>query len=482
MNDKCESESWRKRKWDVKKFFDLKEDFFLFVFDQISLSLRLSILLLFLSIFFVCLKKKFLFWSFRDVVCVKFSFDWFQHYQVWSIVVEVSQDCSREEFEIEMLSKMYQVSDREFFSQIRLWRESCRLQSLRTSQCCLHDCMNVDNLSMTCRWLIIADWFCVLCRLATNSRANHDCCHLRSEWRSSRRVNAQDAVSSKIDEAAKARTFEREEESLRRSTSTRSTREFHENFWRYRSLSDKCFDVFWSTTLIFLNRRFEAFDRAWYRWECVRCLRSFAQAFSRRHHDRFSSLCEEEASRQRSKSCLVENRIRLEFCREEEEESEKEEKNDEKNRERKKKRRKWRKKKRKWKWRNWQWWREERRRRRSSNADRCQQAAWNSDFCHHRQTIVSFRQEINNFVNKLRIDCFFYFFDVSLKSMIKSFVKKSLKRMHRRILVSSLTFIDAFIVLCWRLAQKFLNDFFDVAHIFFFDSFVVRMRIFESFD
>jgi hypothetical protein len=82
----------------------------------------------------------------------------------------------------------------------------------------------------------------------------------------------------------------------------------------------------------------------------------------------------------------------------------------------------------------------------------------------------------------LRIDCFFYFFDVSLKSMIKSFVKKSLKRMHRRILVSSLTFIDAFIVLCWRLAQKFLNDFFDVAHIFFFDSFVVRMRIFESFD
>ncbi len=189
---------------------------------------------------------------------------------------------------------------------------------------------------MTCRWLIIANWFCVLCRFATNFRANHDCRYLRSEWRSSRRANAQDAVSSKIDEAARTRAFEREERSFRRSTSIRSTREFHENFWKYRSLSYKCFDVFWSTTLIFLNRRFEAFDRAWYRWECVRCLRSFAQAFSRRHHDRFSSLCEEKVSRRRSKSCFVEDRNRLEFCWKEKEESEKEEKNDEKNREKKK--------------------------------------------------------------------------------------------------------------------------------------------------
>jgi hypothetical protein len=66
--------------------------------------------------------------------------------------------------------------------------------------------------------------------------------------------------------------------------------------------------------------------------------------------------------------------------------------------------------------------------------------------------------------------------------VIKNLVRKSLKKMHRKILVSSSTFIDAFIVLCWRFIQKFLNDFFDVAHIFFFDSFVVRMRIFESFD
>ncbi len=121
--------------------------------------------------FFLSVQKKNLFWSFRDVVYVKFSFDWSQHYQVWSIVVEVSQDRLRKEFEIKVLLKMYQVSDRELFSQVRLWRESCCLQSLRTSQCCLHDYMNVVNLSMTCRWLITADWFCVLCRLAANSRA-----------------------------------------------------------------------------------------------------------------------------------------------------------------------------------------------------------------------------------------------------------------------------------------------------------------------
>jgi hypothetical protein len=42
-------------------------------------------------------------------------------------------------------------------------------------------------------------------------------------------VNAQNAVSSKIDEAAKARALEREKKSFRRSTSTRSIREFHEN-------------------------------------------------------------------------------------------------------------------------------------------------------------------------------------------------------------------------------------------------------------
>jgi hypothetical protein len=42
-------------------------------------------------------------------------------------------------------------------------------------------------------------------------------------------MNTQNVVSSKIDETAKARTLEREEESLRRSTSIQSTREFHEN-------------------------------------------------------------------------------------------------------------------------------------------------------------------------------------------------------------------------------------------------------------
>ncbi len=58
---------WWMSKWVVKKtkmkhkwIFSLKEDFFLFVFDQISLSLRLQILLFSLSIFFVCWKISFL--------------------------------------------------------------------------------------------------------------------------------------------------------------------------------------------------------------------------------------------------------------------------------------------------------------------------------------------------------------------------------------------------------------------------------------
>ncbi len=71
---------WWMRKWIVKKtkmkckkIFVLKKDFFFFVFDQTFFSLRFSILLFFLSIFFVCSKN--LFWSFRDVICVKFFFD-----------------------------------------------------------------------------------------------------------------------------------------------------------------------------------------------------------------------------------------------------------------------------------------------------------------------------------------------------------------------------------------------------------------------
>jgi hypothetical protein len=108
------------------------------------------------------------------------------------------------------------------------------------------------------------------------------------------------------------------------------------------------------------------------------------------------------------------------------------------------------KEKKKRKWRNCRWWWKERRCRCLNRADRCQQAAWNSDFCHRRQAIVflSFRQKVDNFVNKLKIDYSFCSFDVSLKLMIKNFVKKNLKKMHRKILVSSSTFIDAFIVLC----------------------------------
>ncbi len=183
---------------------------------------------------------------------------------------------------------------------------------MRTSQCCVHDCMNVVNLLIDCRWLINANWFCVLFRLMTNFDASYDRCHLCWEWCSSRRVSSQDVVSSKIDEAAKARALEWEERSLRHSTSIRSTREFHENSWRYRSLNCKCTDVLWSTTLIFLDRRLEATDRAWYRWECVQCFRSFAQTSSRRHHNRSSFLDERKISRRRSESCLVRDRFRLE--------------------------------------------------------------------------------------------------------------------------------------------------------------------------
>ncbi len=91
-----------------------------------------------------------------------------------------------------------------------------------------------------------------------------------------------------------------------------------------------------------------------------------------------------------------------------------------------------------------------RRRRCSSRADRCQQATSNSNFCHHRKMIVfsSFHQKINNFVNKFKIDYFLCSFDVSSKSMIKNLVRKNLKKVRRKILVSSSTFIDAFIVLC----------------------------------
>ncbi len=154
---------------------------------------------------------------------------------------------------------------------------------------------------------------CVLCRFATNSRTDFDRRHFCSERWTSCRVNAQNVVSSKIDETTKTSTFEREERSFRRSTSIRLNCEFFENFWKYRSLNCKYSDVFLSTTLIFLDRRFEAINRARYRWECVRCVRSFVQTSLRRHHDRSSSLCEKKISRRRSKSCFVEDLLRFEF-------------------------------------------------------------------------------------------------------------------------------------------------------------------------
>ncbi len=198
---------------------------------------------------------------------------------------------------------------------------------------------------MKCRWLINANWFCVLCRLTTNSRTSFDRRHFCSEWRSSRRVSAQYVVFSKIDEAAKARTLEEDQEHLDHSTWIRSTREFHDNSWKYRSLSCECSDVFLSTTLIFVNQRLEMIDRVRHWWKCVQRLCSFRQTFSRCHHDRSSLICEEKVSRRRSKSCFVEDRLRFELRWDEKEE--KKRKKTRRKKCRKKKKRKKRKKKKK---------------------------------------------------------------------------------------------------------------------------------------
>jgi hypothetical protein len=252
--------------------FQLKRRFlFLRFWSNFSFASSSNFVILFVDF---PVNSKISFCCFRNVVYVKFSFDCSQDDQVWSFVVEISQDRARQKFEIEVLSKLHQIFDRELVFHVRLRRKSCRVQSLQTSQCSVHDNKDVVNLSMKCEWLIIANWFCVLCRLATNSRADFDRRHFCSKQRTSCRVNAQDVFSSEIDETTKTRTLEKEKRSLRRSTSTRSNREFFENSWKYRSLNRKYFDVFLSTTLIFLNRRLEAIDRARYWWKCVRCLRS----------------------------------------------------------------------------------------------------------------------------------------------------------------------------------------------------------------
>jgi hypothetical protein len=80
---------WWMRKWVVKKtkmrckkIFRLKKRFLSLRFWS-NFSFASSFNFAILSvIFFICSKKDF-FWSFRDVVCVKFFFDWSQHYQVW---------------------------------------------------------------------------------------------------------------------------------------------------------------------------------------------------------------------------------------------------------------------------------------------------------------------------------------------------------------------------------------------------------------
>jgi hypothetical protein len=148
------------------------------------------------------------------------------------------------------------------------------------------------------------------------------------------------------------------------------------------------------------------------------------------------------------------------------------------------------KRERKWRWRAKRKKKEEEKEKRrekeewcSRRANRCKQAISDASFRFRQEDVFSFcREEINSFLNKLRNWRFFScFFDVSLKSMKKNLVKKNLKRMHREFFVSSSTSIDTFIVLCWRF-EKFFYRFFDIAHVFFFHSFVVQMRIFESFN
>jgi hypothetical protein len=138
----------------------------------------------------------------------------------------------------------------------------------------------------------------------------------------------------------------------------------------------------------------------------------------------------------------------------------KKKKNDEENREKEKKRRKWKRKEKEWKWRNWRWWRKKRRRRRSNRADRCQQAVWNSDFCHHRQTIVSFHQEVNNFVNKLKINCFFCSFNFSLKSVIK---KSREKKFEKNASKNSRLIVDVY----WRIYRFLLKTCSEIFQWFF---------------
>jgi chromatin segregation and condensation protein Rec8/ScpA/Scc1 (kleisin family) len=82
--------------------------------------------------------------------------------------------------------------------------------------------------------------------------------------------------------------------------------------------------------------------------------------------------------------------------------------------------------------------------------NRCKQAASNASLRSRQKDVFSFcREEVNSFLNKLKNwKSFSCSFDVSLKSVIKNLVKKSLKRMHREFFVSSSTSIDTFIVLC----------------------------------
>jgi flagellar biosynthesis GTPase FlhF len=267
--------------------------------------------------------------------------------------------------------------------------------------------------------------------------------------------------------------FQKEKKYLRNSKTTFSSHQLHRDSREHCAMNRKCqFDRL-STKINFINRRLWAIDETKHRWKCLWCFDSSFQTFSLRHHDRFSLFRQEKKARRRLKSYLFEERARFEFFRKKKKKRKKMKMKSEKKKRRKKKKKKKKEKKEKKRKEKWCFRR----------ANRCKQTASDANSRFRQKDVFSFcHEEVDNSRNKLKNwKSFSCFFDVSLKSMIKNLVKKNLKRVHRRFLDSSSTSINTFIVLCWRF-EKFLYRFFDIVHVFFFHSFVVWMRIFESFN
>jgi hypothetical protein len=155
---------WWMRKWVVKKakmrcnwIFDLKNDFFFFVFDQTSFLLRLQFCYSFCRFFFCLFEKSFLKLSWCRLCEILFRL----FSKLSSLIVRcrsLSRSCSTK---IRNRNVVRNVSNFwfKFVFHVRFRRWSFRVQSLQTFQCRVHDNKNVVDLSMKCRWLITANWF-----------------------------------------------------------------------------------------------------------------------------------------------------------------------------------------------------------------------------------------------------------------------------------------------------------------------------------